>query len=116
MRKSGRARTGPLPGRRTEIYRTFLMRENHGRRVWLGTKKKRVSMSLPIVLLVLAASAVLAIVVLIPVLRVYRGTRLVACPETKQPAAVELDSIRAGLPPPGAGSPRLRPPNCPPWP
>ena len=73
-------------------------------------------MSLPIVLLVLAASAVLAIVVLIPVLRVYRGTRLVACPETKQPAAVELDSIRAALTLLGDESPRLRLTNCSRWP
>ena len=43
-------------------------------------------------------SCCLAALVLIPILRVYRGTRLVACPETKRPAAVELDAIHAAFP------------------
>jgi hypothetical protein len=73
-------------------------------------------MSLPIVLLILAACAVLAILALIPILRVYRGTRLVACPETKLPAAVELDSIRAALALMSDEPPHLRLTSCSRWP
>jgi hypothetical protein len=73
-------------------------------------------MSLPIGLLVLAACVVLAILALIPMLRVYRGTRLVACPETKRPAAVELDAIRAALPLLGDEPSRFRLTSCSRWP
>ena len=54
-------------------------------------------MSVPLVILALLALGLLTALVLIPVVRVYRGTRLVACPETKRPAAVELDSLGAAF-------------------
>ncbi|HET8646180.1 MAG TPA: hypothetical protein VFO85_11865, partial [Vicinamibacteria bacterium] len=42
------------------------------------------------IILLLAAAAALAVLVLRNVLR-WRGTRLVRCPETRAPAAVDLD-------------------------
>ena len=45
-------------------------------------------MSVPLVLLAVLVIAVLTALVLIPIVRVYRGTRLVACPETKRPAGL----------------------------
>ena len=74
-------------------------------------------MSLPIVLLILAAALLLfGAFVLVPVYRTYRGKRLITCPETKQPAAVELDSFRAALTLRGDEPPRLRLTNCSRWP
>jgi hypothetical protein len=72
-------------------------------------------MSVPIVLLALLALALLTAFVLIPVVRVYRGTRLVACPETKRPAAVELDALRAAFPF-GDEAGRFRLSSCSRWP
>ena len=73
-------------------------------------------MSVPLVLLALAALGIVATIVLIPVLRVYRGTRLVACPETKRPAAVEVDAFRAALASFGDEPGRLRLSDCSRWP
>lgn len=73
-------------------------------------------MSVSLVLLALAALGVVATIALIPVLRVYRGTRLVACPETKRPAAVELDPVRAALSLFGNRHGRLRLSDCSRWP
>ena len=73
-------------------------------------------MSVPLVLLALAALGIVAAIVLIPVLRVYRGTRLVACPETKRPAAVEVDAFRAALASFGDEPGRLRLTSCSRWP
>jgi len=73
-------------------------------------------MSVPLVLLALAALGIVAAIVLIPVLRVYRGTRLVACPETKRPAAVEVDAFRAALASFGDEPGRLRLADCSRWP
>jgi hypothetical protein len=73
-------------------------------------------MSVPLVLLALAALGIVATIVVIAVLRVYRGTRLVACPETRRPAAVELDAVRAALSLFGDERGRLRLSNCSRWP
>ena len=73
-------------------------------------------MSVPLVLLALTALGIVAAIVLIPVLRVYRGTRLVACPETKRPAAVEVDAFRAALASFGDEPGRLRLSDCSRWP
>lgn len=73
-------------------------------------------MSVPLAVLVLVALGIVVAIVLLPVLRVTRGTRLVACPETKRPAAVELDSMRAALTL-FAGEPgQLRLSSCSRWP
>lgn len=73
-------------------------------------------MSIPLILLALAALGIVAAIVLIPVLRVYRGTRLVACPENKRPAAVELDALRAARSFFGDPAGRLRLSSCSRWP
>ena len=73
-------------------------------------------MSVPLVLLALAALGIVATIVLWAVLRVYRGTRLVACPETDRPAAVELDATRAALSLFGDEPGRLRLSSCSRWP
>jgi hypothetical protein len=74
-------------------------------------------MSLPIVLLILAAALLLfGAFILVPVYRAYRGKRLITCPETKQPAAVELDSIRAAFTQFGDEPGRFRLTNCSRWP
>jgi hypothetical protein len=72
-------------------------------------------MSVSLVLLALVVLGIVAASLLIPILRVYRGTRLVACPETKRPAAVELDAMRAAFSPGGEAG-RLRLSNCSRWP
>ena len=46
---------------------------------------------------------------------VYRGTRVVVCPETRQTVAVEVDARRAALSAAG-GRPRLRLDSCTRWP
>ena len=73
-------------------------------------------MSITLVLTVASALLVLGALVLVPVLRAYRGTRLVACPETKRPAAVKLDSFRAALSVLGDEPGRLRLSSCSRWP
>ncbi|MEO8584898.1 MAG: hypothetical protein ABI584_01935 [Acidobacteriota bacterium] len=73
-------------------------------------------MSVPLVLLALAALAVVSILVAVPVLRVARGTRLVSCPETKETAAVALDPLRAALAWIGDEPGRLRLSDCSRWP
>lgn len=73
-------------------------------------------MSVPLILLALVALGIIAAIVLVPILRVYRGTRLVACPETKRPAAVELDAMRAAFSLFGDESGRLRLTSCSRWP
>ena len=73
-------------------------------------------MSVPFVLLAVLALALLAALVLIPLVRVYRGMRLVACPETKRPAAVELDALRAAFTQFGDEPGRLRLTSCSRWP
>lgn len=73
-------------------------------------------MSVPLVLLALAALGIVATIALIPVLRSYRATRLVACPETQRPAAVELDAVRAALSLFGDEAGRLRLSSCSRWP
>jgi len=70
-------------------------------------------MSVPLVLLALG---IVATIVLIQVLRASRGTRLVACPETKRPAAVELGAVRAARSLFGDEPGRLRLSNCSRWP
>lgn len=69
-------------------------------------------MSVPMILLAVVALGIVATIVLIPILRA-RGTRLVACPETKRPAAVELDAMRAAF---GAEPGQLRLASCSRWP
>ena len=73
-------------------------------------------MSVPLVLLAVVVLALLTALVLIPIVRVYRGTRLVACPETKRPAAVELDALRAAVTLFGDEPGRFRLANCSRWP
>lgn len=73
-------------------------------------------MSVSLVLLAFAALGIVATVALILVLRAYRGTRLVACPETGRPVAVELDAVRAALAFSGDEPGRLRLSNCSRWP
>jgi hypothetical protein len=73
-------------------------------------------MGVPLVLLGLLVLAALTAFVLIPIVRVYRGTRLVACPETKRPAAVELDALRAAVTLFGDEPGRLRLSSCSRWP
>jgi hypothetical protein len=73
-------------------------------------------MSVPLVLLAFLALGLLTAFVVIPVVRVYRGTRLVACPETKRPAAVELDSMRAAFTRFGNEPGRFRLTSCSRWP
>jgi len=73
-------------------------------------------MSIPLVLLALVALGVIGAIVMIPVLRVYRGTRLVECPETKLPAAVKIDAVRAALTVFGDEPSRLRLADCSRWP
>ena len=73
-------------------------------------------MSVPLVLLACLALALLTALILIPVVRVYRGTRLVACPETKRPAAVKLDAMRAAFKPFGGDPGRFRLTSCSRWP
>ncbi|HYB54184.1 MAG TPA: hypothetical protein VEG84_09980 [Thermoanaerobaculia bacterium] len=73
-------------------------------------------MSVSFVLLAVLAFLLLAALVLIPVVRVYRGTRLVACPETRRPAAVELDALRAAFLQFGDEPGRLRLTSCSRWP
>lgn len=51
--------------------------------------------SFTLVAILVVGLGVFAGFLLIPVYRAYRGKRLVTCPETKQPAAVELDAFRA---------------------
>lgn len=74
------------------------------------------------VLPTLVVLVVLALLVLVPrvtqFLRtwlLYRGERLVTCPETKRPAAVEVDAHRAARES-LAGEPRLRLADCSRWP
>jgi len=67
-------------------------------------------------MLALAALGVVATIVLIPVLRFYRGTRLVACPDTKRPAAVGLDMVGAAFSVFGDEPGRLRLSTCSRWP
>jgi hypothetical protein len=78
-------------------------------------KKGWVPMSVLLVLLALAALGIVATVLTL-VLRVSRGTRLVACPETRRPAAVELDPVRAALSLLGGEPGRLRLSSCSRWP
>jgi hypothetical protein len=92
------------------------MPAHHGRAPRTAPKKKGVPMSVPLILLALVALGIVAAIVLIPVVRVYRGTRLVACPETKQPAAVELDSMRAAFTRFGDESGRFQLTSCSRWP
>ncbi len=92
------------------------MPAHHGRSARRGPLDKGVLMSLPLVLLALAALGVIATIVLIPILRVYRGMRVVACPETKRPAAVKVDAFRAALTLFGDEPGRLRLSNCSRWP
>ena len=73
-------------------------------------------MSVPLVLFALAAIAIMVAIFLIPVLRFYRGTRLVACPETKTPAAVKIDALRAAFTLFGDEPGRLRLADCSRWP
>ena len=73
-------------------------------------------MSVPLVLLALFALGVIGAIVMIPVLRVYRGTRLVECPETKRHAAVKIDAVRAALTVFGDEPSRLRLADCSRWP
>lgn len=73
-------------------------------------------MSVTLVLAAIAVVFALAALVLLPFLRVYRGKRLVACPETRRPAAVELDSFRAALNVLGDEGDRLRLSSCSRWP
>ena len=73
-------------------------------------------MSVPLVLFALAAIAIMVAIFLIPVLRFYRGTRLVACPETKRPAAVKIDAFRAAFTLFGDEPGRLRLADCSRWP
>ncbi len=73
-------------------------------------------MSIPFALLAFLALALLTALILIPVVRVYRGTRLVACPETKRPAAVKLDAMRAAFTPFGDDPGRFRLTSCSRWP
>jgi len=92
------------------------MPEHHGRAARRGPLDKGVFMSIPLVLLALVALGVVAAIVMIPVLRVYRGTRVVECPETKRPAAVKLDVARAALNVFGDETGRLRLSDCSRWP
>ncbi len=73
-------------------------------------------MSVSFVLLALLALGLLTALVLIPVVRVYRGKRLVACPETKRPAAVELGALRAAFSQLGDEPGHLRLTSCSRWP
>ena len=73
-------------------------------------------MSVPLFLLALTVLGVVATIVLIPILRVTRGTRIVECPETKRPAAVELDAFRAAIAWFGDEPGRLRLAECSRWP
>lgn len=73
-------------------------------------------MSVFLVLTSLAALLGLGGLVLLAVSGAYRGTRLVACPETKRPAAVELDSLRAALAVFGDQPGALRLSSCSRWP
>ncbi len=53
---------------------------------------------LSVVLIVVALGAIA--LVFIPIVRLYlrfRGTRVVACPENEQPAAVEIDAVQAAF-------------------
>jgi hypothetical protein len=73
-------------------------------------------MSLFAGLLILAAALLLfAAFVLLPVYRTYRGKRLITCPETNQPAAVDVDAVRAATSV-LAGGPDLRLKDCSRWP
>src|SRR5512142_2861678 len=92
------------------------MPTHHGRRPPQAPIERREPMSVPIVLFALLALALLTAIVLVPVVRVYRGTRLVACPETKRPAAVELDALRAAFSLFGDEPGRFRLANCSRWP
>ncbi|HEX2757787.1 MAG TPA: hypothetical protein VHP60_04725, partial [Thermoanaerobaculia bacterium] len=73
-------------------------------------------MSVPLALFAVVVLVLLAVLVLIPIVRVYRGTRLVACPETKRPAAVELDAMHAAFPLLGDEPGRFRLTSCSRWP
>jgi hypothetical protein len=73
-------------------------------------------MSVPLALFAVLVLLLLGALVLIPIIRVYRGTRLVACPETKRPAAVELDALRAAFPLLGDELGRFRLSSCSRWP
>jgi len=69
-------------------------------------------------LLLLALVAILALIPLTLIARAYfivRGARLVTCPETKQPAAVEVDATRAAVTA-LLGGPALRLRDCSRWP
>jgi hypothetical protein len=73
-------------------------------------------MSFPLVFLVLAFLGAIAAIVLVPILRDARATRLIECPETKRPAAVALDPFRAALAWLGDEPGRLRLSDCSRWP
>jgi hypothetical protein len=71
--------------------------------------------ALTLVSVVVAVAALF--IVITPILRSYlrnRGTRLVTCPETKKPAAVEADSLLAAFS--DSSSKRLRLKECSRWP
>lgn len=73
------------------------------------------TVGLSIVIILIAVGFLLGLRSLIRLISRYRGTKIVTCPETKRPATVEVDTLRATLTS-AVGRPTIQLQNCSRWP
>ena len=81
----------------------------------LGRREPFVSVQAALVVAIAAVFLAIVVARLARAWRRYRGERVIACPETRQPAGVEVDARHAAATALG-GAPELRLSNCSRWP